>query len=215
MNMEPCRRALRDLGSLQTSAWVDVFIDNVIIQSQMTDPYEIKKHVIRLMHAKYKMLDSCTIMDRVKALEIIEDAKKEHRRHLNYTYGCARMVAGDGGKAVKLEPTEYNETEMLVESDPVSFKESVRAIPSLQNPTAIQALDQLCDLYSIAAKSKSNEERENLLFHMMELKTLLHDMCANQTEKTNFILAIEVSREKPQNKRITGKFLEDLQYGLD
>ncbi|KAI9349658.1 hypothetical protein BDR26DRAFT_633934 [Obelidium mucronatum] len=229
--VEKARAELKQLVSLRDCKWVDIYLNSFLKQADCTDNQEIKRHVMKILYARYKILDSCTVIDRFKALEIIETEKKGNRRHLDFMFARAREASEAKRKEKSSSPSLFSPLplsshEKLEAQGPLlsssssyvddvfshrGFKEATRQIPSLQTEQAQNLVNCLCSVYSAQAACTDLMKRESMLFDMIELKTKLHDMCRNERDKHSLVLAIEVSRENPVHKRLTGKLLEDMQ----
>ncbi|KAJ3026368.1 UNVERIFIED_CONTAM: hypothetical protein HDU68_005774 [Siphonaria sp. JEL0065] len=224
-NIEPWRTKLKQLPSLKDCKWLDVYLDSFLLQAEYTDTRMIRHLVMKILNAKYKMLDCCSIMDRFTALEVIEAGKAANRVYLDYMFEAARSAStysGSFDSTTLYSPAAssiVSDSLTAVGSDPSepsskTFRDATKQIPSLSSEESQKAVDDLCNIYAAQAKSTDLREREYMFFQMISIKNSLADMCKTEEDKHSFMLAIEVSREKPENKKRTGKMLEDLQQHL-
>ncbi|KAJ3059962.1 hypothetical protein HDU98_004028 [Podochytrium sp. JEL0797] len=119
------RFAIKALPSFQGGRdvrFVDMMFDLFLAQTRCTNVREVQRHAIKILYARTHILDSCiNAVDRLQALELIEDFKSVNREHvaLMYSvYGTTNSVLsaipppppgkrerGDSGFA-ELVPTE-------------------------------------------------------------------------------------------------------------
>ncbi|ORY41551.1 hypothetical protein BCR33DRAFT_335113 [Rhizoclosmatium globosum] len=83
------REALKSLPSIrgtQAMQYVDDMSDAFLAQSKSSSGKEIRKQVIRLLYSRTKILDACSPIDRLKAIEIMEATKNQFKVHMDHMY---------------------------------------------------------------------------------------------------------------------------------
>ncbi|KAJ3404844.1 hypothetical protein HDU80_002253 [Chytriomyces hyalinus] len=83
-NIESARTALKSLPSLSNSIWVDQLFEALQRQAVTTDSNEIKRQLLKFIRAKYAIFEDANMLDRVKAIEVIELTKKLNHQHIDH-----------------------------------------------------------------------------------------------------------------------------------
>ncbi|KAJ3405719.1 hypothetical protein HDU80_000887 [Chytriomyces hyalinus] len=191
LDIEFTRKAMKMLPSLRTCKYVDELLDLFLVQGRCCEPKTIRKYIVKIVQTRYKLMDACSLLDRQAVIEIWEVFSKRNAKHHEYWNSIMNSsnpselspvsVASSPGQPSGLE----NEQARL-------FKQSVKAIPSLQDQETDNIVDELCAIFwTTSLKS----ERELKIFRMIELSERIMTKCATVEDRTKFIVAAEVARE--------------------
>ncbi|KAJ3266841.1 hypothetical protein HDU77_009301 [Chytriomyces hyalinus] len=197
-DIDETRKQLVLLPSLADSKHVDEMLGLFVTQSHFTDKKTIKNMYKRIIAAKYKMLDSCSLLDKQKVIEIIEQFKNKNRKHLSHL----RLNAIHERRNSAVHLTAGINTEVAAQLVP--FRDSVTSIPSLKG--AKQLVDELCSQFT-SHLTCSREEREDKFFALFELSSKLQGLCTTEEDRTKFMLCMEMFRQA--NRRVMDELLKD------
>ncbi|ORY41709.1 hypothetical protein BCR33DRAFT_338210 [Rhizoclosmatium globosum] len=82
VQVESQRFALKHLPSIANSKYVDELMDILIALSKCSSRKAHKKLMIRMAAVKHKLMDISNILDRQRVLEIFEEFKSKHPKHI-------------------------------------------------------------------------------------------------------------------------------------
>ncbi|KAJ3230641.1 hypothetical protein HDU81_004330 [Chytriomyces hyalinus] len=191
LDIDFTRRAMKMLPSLRNCKYVDELFDLFLVQGRCSEPKTIRKYIVKIVQTRYKLMDACSLLDRQAVIEVWEVFSKRNAKHHEYWNSIMNApntselsptsVVSSPGQSTGLE----NEQARL-------FKQSVKAIPSLQDQETDNIVDELCAIFwTTSLKS----ERELKIFRMIELSERIMTKCATVEDRTKFIVAAEVARE--------------------
>ncbi|KAJ3019222.1 UNVERIFIED_CONTAM: hypothetical protein HDU68_010757 [Siphonaria sp. JEL0065] len=202
--IEPARTSLKQLPSLSSCPWIDIYADMMHEHTEAADTFFIRKAFMKMIQAKYNILDTCNTMDRYHALEIIEHVDCKNRQHLDYILDI-----------LKAQDRQNHVPAVLrnVADQPCIdyFTTAVSQISSLNTPEAHVVVQVLCDAFVTQSKSDDVKVREAMLFELILVRMQLRDMCETDEDRIQLMTIIEVAREKGANRRLTENMLEALQ----
>ncbi|ORY41669.1 hypothetical protein BCR33DRAFT_718811, partial [Rhizoclosmatium globosum] len=166
---------LKSLDSLKDNIYVDMTFRLFLQQVHCTDRTLLKNSIIKAAAAKYKILNGCSLLDRSRAMEIMDQVQLHNKQHVNHVY--------------------YNSSHMQSLNTPADapFKEAIAGIPSLKE--AGDDIDELCALFWTQTRVGRGEEREAVFFKMIDVFAKLLRVCKDEEDRTKFLLATEIGRE--------------------
>ncbi|KAJ3234980.1 hypothetical protein HDU78_005530 [Chytriomyces hyalinus] len=234
--VEHCRIGLKSIPILRNCGYVDDLVDLFMAMVSCQDQKIIKRIVVKLLAAKYKIMDACEdLVDKKRAIEIIEQAKSRNTVHVQHMYAHAMQAVEDNQAALGISrgsggepwanpqdaqilrlpavvrhmklPTDAERTEMLEKSKP--FRDSLLSIESLRGSEWI--VDDLCVMFWCQASCQDKNQREALIFALVENFSKLQNLCANDHSLTEFLLATEIAREA--NKEIADQMFSHVLSG--
>ncbi|KAJ3242935.1 hypothetical protein HDU77_010621, partial [Chytriomyces hyalinus] len=170
--VEHCRIGLKSIPILRNCGYVDDLVDLFMAMVSCQDQKIIKRIVVKLLAAKYKIMDACEdLVDKKRAIEIIEQAKSRNTVHVQHMYAHAMQAVEDNQAALGISrgsggepwanpqdaqilrlpavvrhmklPTDAERTELLEKSKP--FRDSLLSIESLRGSEWI--VDDLCVMF--------------------------------------------------------------------
>ncbi|KAI8614795.1 hypothetical protein BC830DRAFT_1169105 [Chytriomyces sp. MP71] len=203
--VDETQKELKALSSLSNSKHVDEMLGLFVTQSHFSDKKTIKSYYKRIVSSKYKILDECNLIDKQKCIEIIERFKTKNRMHLNHlhlnsTHDARKLVQKRSGNAGGASLSQ-------LDAQLQPFKEAVSSIPSLRG--ASELVEELCLCFA-SHLTCSKEEREDKFFALFELSSKLQGLCATETDRTNFMLCMEMFRQA--NKKVMDELLSDKDF---
>ncbi|KAJ3026369.1 UNVERIFIED_CONTAM: hypothetical protein HDU68_005775 [Siphonaria sp. JEL0065] len=184
--VESFRNELKALPSLKDCASVDLLMDLFIDQTQYTDAFTIRKRIFAILKHKSKILDACNILDRLKAIEIIERAKKFNQVHVDHMYSHWDDILVN--PATLLEVDETNSPLQMN-----TFYQVIDLIPSLE-----QRKDLIRDMHKLfVAMMTATDcvERVKLFFSLADIKNKVFAACNTDEDRNRLALALELGRQ--------------------
>ncbi|KAJ3046700.1 hypothetical protein HDU99_009705, partial [Rhizoclosmatium hyalinum] len=163
---------LKSLESLKDNIYVDMtsFLTHHFTSPQQqvhcTDRTLLKNSIIKAAAAKYKILNGCSLLDRSRAMEIMDQVQLHNKQHVNHVYYNSSHMQSLNTPVL---PTLVR---MPAQAD-APFKEAIAGIPSLKE--AGDDIDELCALFWT--------------------QTRLLRVCKDDEDRTKFLLATEIGRE--------------------
>ncbi|KAI8614803.1 hypothetical protein BC830DRAFT_1125678 [Chytriomyces sp. MP71] len=217
--VEECRHSLKALGgAMATCKYVDSLCDHFYTMASCEDPRLIKRIVLKIIAARYKIMNACeTMQQRRHAIEIIEACKDRNRTHISFMYqhtmkevveethttvdyattatssssaNYSTDLDADGVRHLKL-PKRQERKELLAKSK--AFLDAAKSIPSLQGSSHL--VEDLIVMFWCQASCHDKTEREALIFGLVDCFNRLQAV-ATEKDKADFILATEIAREK-------------------
>ncbi|KAI9349615.1 hypothetical protein BDR26DRAFT_915324 [Obelidium mucronatum] len=201
VHVEAQRFALKRIPALsESSKYVDELMDILIALSKCSSRRMNKKLMVRLYAVKHRLMDACVhVMERQQVIEIFELFRTQHRNHMNHFY--QNLLIGRPDSLASQPPTEA-QTKILTTLKP--FNETVKAIPSLQSATSL--IDELCFEFSTQMLVSDPLQKEDKFVYMMGLTGQIQAMCGTEEERTRFMLAMEIARER------TRKYMDEYAF---
>ncbi|KAJ3068619.1 hypothetical protein HDU98_008245 [Podochytrium sp. JEL0797] len=80
--VEYARDEFRKLASLQACELVDEIVDLYYAKAKCTDPKTMKQCIIKSVSSKMKLINKCTVIERVTALRIIDSIEERNHQHV-------------------------------------------------------------------------------------------------------------------------------------
>ncbi|KAJ3242291.1 DNA-binding transcription factor yap1 [Chytriomyces hyalinus] len=199
--MESTRTKLKALPSLKNSKYVDDVLQSFVTAANFTDPKMVKKHLMRVVVTKNKLLDACSLMDRQTVIEVIEAFKAMNRLHISHMYMLSSLeIKGEHVKA----PIQYMQLDISeVPAIMRPFLLAVKQIPSLMDAESQDLMDGLCHLVLTQMNCTNDADREDSFFKMLDLSRRLQQNCATAEDRSKYMLATELVREGKK------KFMDD------
>ncbi|KAI8614805.1 hypothetical protein BC830DRAFT_351226 [Chytriomyces sp. MP71] len=153
--MDP--KCLKMLPSLKHSKYVDELLDLFLVQAHCSEA----KRIYKIVSVRYKLIDSCSVIDKQAYIEIMElffKRNQKHREHWNTIMSAAgkspKSQSGSSPASMSALSTPSGKP-FGNENDPAKiFKDTVKTIPSLQGT------DELID--EVVYISAKREGRENV-----------------------------------------------------
>ncbi|KAI9349659.1 hypothetical protein BDR26DRAFT_852562 [Obelidium mucronatum] len=165
------KQALHALSSLTHCQWVDVMFDTFVSQSTCNEKETIRNSSVKILNAKYKLFDSCSIQDKPKAIEIIEMAREQNRVHVDYMYEYARATVTPLGARLRLSSNDVEKADRLLQL--VAIKDKLaRQCPDLGERTRL-----ILEMEKVRLQSNENRKLLESIFDGVttENSCLLHD----------------------------------------
>ncbi|KAI8620933.1 hypothetical protein BC830DRAFT_1077513 [Chytriomyces sp. MP71] len=206
--LKPNLLSIPSLSRPPAVAAVDSFCAEFAAQLSATDPRSMKRHFVNALALRFPVLDSCnSIVDRVRAMEVINAAQTSAEKH------TVRLFLGlvSDTPALTQSPSAmfyiYKQcTESTTASTSVGISQSTssrhhdtppatpKLLPepdefmhaALQIPSLSCAQDQLrtfCDTYLQQACATDPLEREEGFFRLLKIKRELLQMCQTEEDK--------------------------------
>ncbi|KAJ3284196.1 hypothetical protein HDU79_008410 [Rhizoclosmatium sp. JEL0117] len=186
---------LKSLPSLQNSTDVDSMVNLFVDQSQLRDSFQIRKRIFLMLKYKYRILEACSMVDRLKAIEIMEKGKRVHAAHL--------LIGSKMGRFVKKHMDDHWEGLTLSADDLPEIPASEQV--SLQ-------LDNFKRILEFVPSLAGHEHLVNNMFKLfivcgpglVDLKNKLFSLCKSEEDCNRFSLALEIGRQNNKG------YVEDL-----
>ncbi|KAJ3098693.1 hypothetical protein HK100_005057 [Physocladia obscura] len=172
--VEFCRIAMKSIPSLTNCRYVDDLFNVFVLQSACTDRAKIQIYGLKCMSLRGRILDSCTLMDRQKVLELI--------LFRNSMFDAEHIETGRTSAQVTQIPDEAKR-----------YRDTLTAIKSLNaDPVALALIDELCILnWSPNVKGRGKEK----LMKIFAIGKRLEKTCGSVEDRTRYQLATEMFRE--------------------
>ncbi|KAJ3059061.1 hypothetical protein HDU99_006527, partial [Rhizoclosmatium hyalinum] len=156
-------------------------------QCHYNDQKSVRKAVVNMIAAKYKILDACANDTDLRcAIEIMETANATNALHLAHMYEIAcgisesDMLLGDSHYMDDIELLDCIQLEeVMKQSRP--FREAVKRIPPLTSHMNI--VDKICIVFWKQSRETDANEREALFFKSVELSNRLLNLCVDLDHK--------------------------------
>ncbi|KAJ3023963.1 UNVERIFIED_CONTAM: hypothetical protein HDU68_008362 [Siphonaria sp. JEL0065] len=182
MEIESTIIALKQIPSLVNSPAVDEMCALLVQHSCIGDSKTARRHLIKMARTTVKVFDSCTIVDRMKAVEIFSLFQQRNANHVKY-FDQFLVSTRPRVRAQKTTP------------DPPrlkNLKDSMISIPSLSD--ARDLVGEFCDvLWKDQGIPTEDEDGENF-FVIRELQAKLEEKCSVE-DRTRFWVLFEAVRE--------------------
>ncbi|KAJ3293982.1 hypothetical protein HDU79_011655 [Rhizoclosmatium sp. JEL0117] len=143
---------LKSLDSLKDNIYVDMTFQLFLQQVHCTDRTLLKNSIIKAAAAKYKILNGCSLLDRSRAMEIMDQVQLHNKQHVNHVYYNSSHMQSLNTPVL---PTLVR---MPAQAD-APFKEAIAGIPSLKE--AGDDIDELCALFW--TQTRDEEDRTKFL----------------------------------------------------
>ncbi|KAI8837171.1 hypothetical protein BJ741DRAFT_166824 [Chytriomyces cf. hyalinus JEL632] len=208
-NIESARTALKSLPSLSNSIWVDQLFEALQRQAVTTDSNEIKRQLLKFIRAKYAIFEDANMLDRVKAIEVIELTKKLNHQHIDHM------------NAEALQPSVFQtptDADMLIQTPAeklgtphlASFKNVLHFIPSLSGRDDL--IDAFCQLFISSSHCRDRIQRAHGFFQIVSMKNRLFHLCDNDDDRNRFALSLEMARQ--ENRAAVNNLFNDVELAL-
>ncbi|KAI8837155.1 hypothetical protein BJ741DRAFT_708120 [Chytriomyces cf. hyalinus JEL632] len=191
--MESTRTKLKALPSLKNSKYVDDVLQSFVTAANFTDPKMVKKHLMRIVVTKNKLLDACSLMDRQTVIEVIESFKAMNRLHISHMYMLSSLeIKGEHVKA----PIQYMQLDISeVPAIMRPFLLALKQIPSLMDAESLDLIDGLCHLVLTQMNCTNDADREDSFFKMLDLSRRLQQNCATAEDRSKYMVMAYLFRE--------------------
>ncbi|KAI9349616.1 hypothetical protein BDR26DRAFT_852470 [Obelidium mucronatum] len=195
-DFETMRRELKALPSLQFNAHVDELVDTRMQLDGLTQDQDKQQCVLRLVALKHKLLDSCSIMERKRVLEIIEWFRyRNNNVSVNLTSNDRIQQIMDSTDNHHRHHHQQQHQESVHQSSfnpsvVSAFRDSLLAIPSLHQ--SIDLIDAFVKCFweqnssnnhnnsSTTNKERTSEESRDHALVVMEMTRRLAKQCSGQ-----------------------------------
>ncbi|KAI9349677.1 hypothetical protein BDR26DRAFT_634247 [Obelidium mucronatum] len=152
----------------------------------------LKKSIIKSAAVKYKILNGCSVLDRARVMEILDEVQLRNKLHVNHIYyNSSHMPTLSGADSMTASPRIPPLVKVPPQAD-APFKEAIAGIPSLTNSST--DINELCALFWTQTRVRG-PEREAIFFKMIDLFAKLLRDCVSEEDRTKFLLATEIGRE--------------------
>ncbi|KAI9328949.1 hypothetical protein BDR26DRAFT_873336 [Obelidium mucronatum] len=182
MEIESTVIALKQIPSLHACPAVDEMCSLLVQHSQIGDSKTARKHLIKMARTTMQVFDACTIVDRMKAVEVFSLFQQRNSTHVKY---FDQFLVSTKPRVRSARKT----------ADPPrlkSLKESMKAIPSLAEAQDI--IDEFCDVLWKDQGIPTDDESGENFFIIRELQAKLEEKC-DVEDRTKFWLLFEAVRE--------------------
>ncbi|KAJ3242293.1 hypothetical protein HDU81_005045 [Chytriomyces hyalinus] len=210
LDTEFTRKAMKTLPSLKNCKYVDELMDLFLVQGRCSEPKTIRKYILKIVQVRYKLMDACSLLDRQAVIEIWEVFFKRNTKHHVSILMCMRpkfwnSIMSDSKKSSSPTPTISSPSQpQVLENDQARlFKQTVQAIPSLQDQETDEMVDELCTIFWTTSLES---EREGKMYRIIELSDRIMRKCETAEDRTKFVVAAEVARES--NRRHMDQLLD-------
>ncbi|KAJ3346777.1 hypothetical protein HDU83_002675 [Entophlyctis luteolus] len=176
INVDPFREKLRSLSSLKTSSTVDDFMELIVTLSKCCAKRVLKRLIIRFAALKHKLLDTCSLIEKQRFLELTENFKTEIKKHMDFFYAELRT------SSVTQNRKPLSELQAQVLEQLQQFKDMTKAIPSFKDAGSL--VDDLCFEFSSQALCKDETEREEKYVQVLAIQGQLQMLCKSEEDRT-------------------------------
>ncbi|KAJ3018616.1 UNVERIFIED_CONTAM: hypothetical protein HDU68_011065 [Siphonaria sp. JEL0065] len=201
IQVEAQRFALKCIPALHDSGkYIDQLMDVLVALSKCASRKANKKLMVRLFAVKHRIMDACKhVMERQQVIEIFELFRTQHRNHMNHFY--QNLLIGRPDSLASLPPNEQQQRVLAILKP---FNEAVKALPSMKSSSNL--IDEMCFEFSTMSLLRDESQREEKFVYMMGLTGQVHAICQTEEERTKFMLAMEIARER------TRKYMDEYGY---
>ncbi|KAJ3265955.1 hypothetical protein HDU77_003045 [Chytriomyces hyalinus] len=207
--MESTRTKLKALPSLKNSKYVDDVLQSFVTAANFTDPKMVKKHLMRIVVTKNKLLDACSLMDRQTVIEVIESFKAMNRLHISHMYMLSSLeIKGEHVKA----PIQYMQLDISeVPAIMRPFLLALKQIPSLMDAESLDLIDGLCHLVLTQMNCTNDADREDSFFKMLDLSRRLQQNCATAEDRSKYMVMLATELVREGKKKFMDDWMKDAQ----
>ncbi|KAJ3073742.1 hypothetical protein HDU98_000805 [Podochytrium sp. JEL0797] len=186
--------ALRSIPSIQDMKEIDEIFDTFTIVSSCVDLNRIRKHMIRMMNCRTKLMDACAVMDRQKVIETLVLFAERNKKHLDHRLTFMKLAAIP-------DPTIDALLANFVETpESKRFRDSLHSIPAFQNPEAADIITRLCVLvWTPCPKGKEVEMFDLSIKTKKMLDSILRSTNSSLGDRTKMNMAMEIARISQSN----------------
>ncbi|KAJ3065878.1 hypothetical protein HDU98_010768 [Podochytrium sp. JEL0797] len=183
--------ALRSIPSIKDLKEIDEIFDTFTVVSSCVDLNRIRKHMIRMMRCRTKLLDTCAVMDRQKVIEIFVIFLERNKRHSEHRNNLTKEFFSN----ISMDPATYAAQKANFVDTPEAkrFRASLNSIPALQNPESESAITRLCMLLCTPCPPGKESEIFDLCVKYRKLLDTKMTT-ASLEDKTRLNMAMEISR---------------------
>ncbi|KAJ3378186.1 hypothetical protein HDU84_007847 [Entophlyctis sp. JEL0112] len=176
LNIDQIREKLKSFSRLENESTVDDFIELIMTLSKCSTKHSLKRLIIRFSALKHKLLDTCSLIEKHRFLELTENFKTEIKSHMDFFYAKLRTSSVAQGR------TPLSEYQAQVLEQLQQFKNMTKAIPSFKD--AGDLVDDLCFEFSSQALCKDEAEREEKYVQVMAIQGQLQMLCKTEEDRT-------------------------------
>ncbi|KAJ3124701.1 hypothetical protein HK100_011147 [Physocladia obscura] len=158
---------------------------------------------LQLIKTRRSLLDACSVLDRLAAIEIIEINKARNKNHMDHMYQLLKtlkieerqQLGTDEDAAFDLQQTEHAHGYPEKAHNHSLQKLLVDAIVRVSSLAAHSDLvNSFCNEISRYRHSKDIQERHFCFFRFMELQRQLNNLCNSEDDRIKFMLALEIGK---------------------
>ncbi|KAJ3027354.1 UNVERIFIED_CONTAM: hypothetical protein HDU68_003976 [Siphonaria sp. JEL0065] len=200
---EFARIACNSIPSIKGNKLIDELFDIFTVVSSCCDIHRIRKHMIRMLRIRGKLLDQCAVMDRQKVIEIFVMFLERNKRHTEYRNSLLATLPTPTDEDVDLAAAMAN---FVDTADSKRFRDSLLAIPPLKDDEPI--IKRLCVLlWTPTPPGKGN----GVFNRIVKTKKVLEAKLEALEDKTKFSMAMEIQRySRDSNKTALHSLLVEI-----
>ncbi|KAI9349595.1 hypothetical protein BDR26DRAFT_852425 [Obelidium mucronatum] len=200
---EFARIALNSIPSIKNNKLIDELFDIFTVVSSCADIHRIRKHMIRMLRVRGKLLDSCAVMDRQKVIEIFVMFLERNKRHTEYRNSLLATLSTPTDEDINYAAAVSS---FVDTTDSKRFKDSLLAIPALQDSEGV--INRLC----VLLWTPTPVGKGNAVFNrIVKTKKVLEAKLEALEDKTKFTMAMEIQRySRDPNKNSLHNLLIEL-----
>ncbi|KAI8616126.1 hypothetical protein BC830DRAFT_230852 [Chytriomyces sp. MP71] len=177
---------LKALPSLRNSCNVDTAIGLYRELSYVTNKRTLRKYFLKMLSTRYAMFDSCNVLDRSKAVEIVYMLGQQNKRHSTHFFSFVHEMgsADDIGLSTSMTASDKAIVMLSIQT----FISSIKQLPSLFGAdTLIQELEQ-----ALVAVTENAGNRP-LFYKTIELINQAEDIC-DSADRIKYVISLEIMR---------------------
>ncbi|KAI8614630.1 hypothetical protein BC830DRAFT_1081834 [Chytriomyces sp. MP71] len=219
-SFQQARAALKSLPSLTKSPWVDVLFDSLHTIANAIDARTLCIQMHALLHAKYRVFEEASMLDRIKAIELVELLKQLNLRHIDAMYEAVERYGGElvfqseeSGAREQEEEVDRLRESALQRFGPLrtqGFRDVIGLVPSLMGRQDL--VGEFCDLFQAQAECTNRIQRARLFFKIAAAKHRVFSLCTNDDDRNRFALSLELCRQ--ENREAVDDFFSDVDLAL-
>ncbi|KAJ3059557.1 hypothetical protein HDU98_004458, partial [Podochytrium sp. JEL0797] len=182
VEVESSKISFKGLRSLRHLNLPEQLMGLIQQQSRTVATEELVKLQVQLSTVGQTLLNSCSMVDRQRCIEISAVFFERNKHQMAYIYQLTNR--GNETKAIPKPPLATT-----LPPDALRFCATVKKIPSLSNPEAHALVDEFCGLFWNDAHMP-----KETLFHMNQLNHAFHKLLVGAEDIQKWIVAFECVR---------------------
>ncbi|KAI9334761.1 hypothetical protein BDR26DRAFT_1009586 [Obelidium mucronatum] len=183
MDIESTRRDLKLLPSLTGLTVADDIVNMAIAQTKVDHVGQVKRMFFNMIRLLNELFDSCSVLDRAKAAEIVAKCMQGNSHHLRYITNSWAGLLQESSTPRQPCANKANSRGFNL------LRSSLLSIPSLAN--AQDQIDEFCQIFTHALEEQDPDGFFRVHVAISNLEALL----VSVEERTRFFSAFEVARE--------------------
>ncbi|KAJ3115820.1 hypothetical protein HK100_001225 [Physocladia obscura] len=202
LDLAPFHAELKAIEALKDCKLVDEIIVVISGITNCTSRTGIKRHILEIARLKYHLMDLCSLNERTRVVNVFESNKGSgnFNNHWRHWYQSVATGVEFENKIPDIDsPYLSDELRALVDVTR-KFRDTCAEIPSLLNN--LYLVNALCVVQSMRFLCVDKKERDELFSTWLVMQGLLQVLCETNVERTKFMVALEVTRDRLQKRAL-------------